>query len=506
MERPRKARRRRAASGPTQLRLLALSDLRVQDLPSIVEWVRACRRRFDLILYAGDDVARFRPDPDVNYFALLAAEARYGLCAVAGNDDLPSVRRLIAGPNVWEVHRRPLVLGRFVVIGLEGAPILPDNANLGFLLHGEQAIRRHLRRRLQQFRGRVVILLSHAPPAGCLDFAVRWGRGHIGSPTVAEMVRRHRRIRLVVSGHAHISGGRHARLGEAIVVNAASHDDRGDPTRAAVVTLAPDRRPTVRWHTITEEHPLREIDGIGPTRAGRLTVAGIRNTGDLVTATPEEVAAALGWRRLRVPRAFIARARAHHEDRPVVYGELRLPEGPHVYFDIETDLAPPSYVWLIGCYDEATDEFKHFFAPHPGAQPELLAGFHAYATGLGDRPLLSFSSSHFDRRVTAQRLVAHGYSVPKALSDSIDVFHRLRDAIALPTSGFGLKEIGKALGYRFRYPTLDGLAVALEYMACLREGRKVPEKLLRYNEDDVRALRFVVREALALVQESGHVV
>jgi len=160
-------------------------------------------------------------------------------------------------------------------------------------------------------------------------------------------------------------------------------------------------------------------------------------------------------------------------------------------------------VWLIGCYEEATGEFRRFFAPHPKAEPELLAAFHGYATALGDRPLLSFSSSHYDRRVTADRLAAHGYSVPQALAKSIDVFHRLHDAIALPTTGFGLKEIGKALGYRFRYRTLDGRTVALEYMDCVREGRMVPEKLLRYNEDDVRALRFVVHEALALVQESG---
>lgn len=505
MARARKTQRRRPSTGPSQLRLLALSDLRVQDLRSVVEWVRARRQRFDLILYAGDDITRFRPDPHVNYFSLLAAEARYGLCAVAGNDDLPSARRLIAGPNVWEVHRHPLVLGRFVVIGLDGAPILPDNANLGFLLHDEGTIRRHLRRRLQRYRGRLVVLLSHAPPSGCLDFATRFGRRNIGSPTVAATVRRHRRIRLVVCGHAHISGGRHARLGEAVVVNAASHDDRGEPARAAVITFAPDRRPTVRWHTITVEHPLREIDGIGPTYSSSLMAAGIRNTRDLVAATPEKVATALGWRRLRVPRAFIARARAHHECRPVVYGELRLPDGPHVYFDIETDLAPPSYVWLIGCYDEATGEFKQFLAPRPDAEPELLAAFHAYATELGDRLLLSFSSSYFDRMVTAKRLAAHGYSVPQAVTKSIDVFHPLHNAIALPTTGFGLKEIAKALGYRFRYPMLDGMTVALGYMACLREGRKVPEKFLRYNEDDVRALCFVVGRVLALVQESGNV-
>lgn len=74
-------------------------------------------------MYAGDDIRRFRP-PRENLFEELASLSRYGLCAVAGNDDAPPAREFISGQNVYPAHSRALVLGGFAVVGVEGAPLI----------------------------------------------------------------------------------------------------------------------------------------------------------------------------------------------------------------------------------------------------------------------------------------------------------------------------------------------------------------------------------------------
>ncbi len=61
------------------------------------------------------------------------------------------------------------------------------------------------------------VLVSHSPPQGTLD--VSSGGQSLGSAAVRRAVERARPA-LVVCGHIHESGGRQARIGETIVVNA----------------------------------------------------------------------------------------------------------------------------------------------------------------------------------------------------------------------------------------------------------------------------------------------
>lgn len=491
----------RSKGGPKVLRILAISDLRVQNLPTIIEWVRARRKPLDLILYAGDDIHRFHPEPGQNRFAELATLTQFGLCAVAGNDDGPQVRELITGKRVYNVDRRALKLGRFVIIGQEGAPIIPNNANMGHLLYDDATCERRLNRRIRSREGRTVIVLSHAPPLGCLDMAMRFGRASIGSWALATAIRDQRAIRLVVCGHVHLMGGRHTRTNQATVVNAASHDYPGEPAKAAVITVEHRGTTRVRWHTITSRHLLGAVSGIGPGHARHLAKAGIRNMRVLAAASPKTVAAALGWKRTKAVKGFIARAQAHVQQAPVVFGDLALRGEPRVYFDIETDL-DHSYVWLIGCYDEKTKKFVRFFAQRPSEELAVLKAFTRYVNTRRGHTLVSFSGTDFDRQVTSARLQVLGLEVPEPLRKAVDVMHPIRNAVAFPVHGCGLKELASTVGYRFRHRDLDGLGVALEYMACVRTGRTVPKKLLRYNEDDVRGLRHLVLKTEELVRKN----
>ena len=495
----------RLAGQPRELRVLAFSDCRIQPLAWFVQWVRdfGSQDRLDLILYAGDDIARFRPDAETNYFEQLAALTRYGVCAVAGNDDLPEQRALISGHKVYEVHRRPVLLGDYCILGLEGAPDRPgENIGIGSLLHRERKIAAHLAAGARLAGGRRILLVSHAPPYDCLDTALRFGVRRIGSQALAEWLkasrRQRRQVAAVVCGHVHRCGGRVQKFGDTLVANVASHDNRGEPLRLARIHDKVgwvDQPATVTTEWAAEHDELLGVNGIGPDYAARLGKAGLKSIADLAACPSEKVGAALRWGP-RAAAVFPARARALLERRAIPFGPLRLPRGPRIYFDIETDAVPVTFVWLVGCHVEATGEVRQFLAPRPEQEGEMLREFAAYAATLGGAAWLYFSASDFDKRILLPRLQHHGLPVPPGLACSLDVQPRLRAAVAPPVSSFGLKDVAKAFGYRYQHPDLDGLAVAAEYLDHARRGRPVPPRLLEYNRDDLLSLRHLC-EAVA---------
>lgn len=224
---------------PKTLRVIAFSDYRTQDIHTLIRHVSS--RKPDLVLYGGDDLDRFH-DEGENLLEEIARHAKYGLCAVAGNDDIDG-KTHIAGSGVYAVHRNPLVVGAFAVVGLEGAPeFLPGfgkNMNAGKLLYLDRlaALQIH---RWDHFNDKVLIVVSHAPPFGILDTARRFGIRSIGSQPLREFLVTSTNGTLCICGHVHSSGGCTAKLGRCTVVNTASHDGQRDVGNIAEMVIQSD--------------------------------------------------------------------------------------------------------------------------------------------------------------------------------------------------------------------------------------------------------------------------
>lgn len=483
------------------LRIVAFSDCRVQDIGTIVSWVKGRLKEPDLIIYAGDDIARFVPDPGTNYFEQLASLSRYGVLAVAGNDDLPEHRDLIRGHKVYEIHSRPVAIGRFLFVGVEGAPIREDDVNLGFTLYSESEIAQHLYRSLPETENCTIIFVSHAPPRGCLDEAMRWGTRQIGSTAIRDIMEKDPRVAFVVSGHVHLCGGRHDRLGRTIVLNAASNDKVGSPAKIATLLLQPSGAiENLRWTELVSSFQVAEINGIGGKYAARLAQAGITTVEQLADASSLVVGEALG-RSSKTAAIFVARAQACLNGCPSLVSVPKLPKRPRLYLDIETDLQQ-SYTWLVGVASEEGDEVRQFFAPHPTKEGELLQELLAFLTAKTSHSVVHFSGSQFDRRILVQRMESYGLIPPPVLLQSTDCLSTLRRCLALPTSSLGLKEAAACFGYHFAHPDLDGFGVGYEYQRAIQAGNSVPERLLAYNRDDVLALRFLIQEVEKLAATS----
>jgi len=110
-------------------RLASPRDWSVDSISPLSEETRfdcLCRTRHKTI----------RP-PRKNYFQEIAGLARFGICVVAGNDDPADTRQLMTGRSVYPVHPCALLLGRFAIVGVDGAPLSNDlrpKYNLGYLL------------------------------------------------------------------------------------------------------------------------------------------------------------------------------------------------------------------------------------------------------------------------------------------------------------------------------------------------------------------------------------
>lgn len=481
-------------SGP--LRLIAFSDYRVQDIELFIEQLAKLQPRPDLILYGGDDIQRFRPPNGKNLFEVIASYARFGLCAIAGNDDLPSVRRLVSGKSVLNVHLLPARLGSYAILGLDGAPYRQDLEGIGFILHSEQEIAKHLSSQQRAVAESRIIVVSHAPPEGVLDHAVRFSEDgkprSIGSRALRKFLKSRKEVVLVVCGHVHRCGGMHQRIHGTTVVNAANHDDNKAVARFAVIELAPAGQPTVEWREI---RPPSVVPGIGPVSVERLREIGIRTVEELAAAPAELVCQTIRFG--HPPEVLLARARAIVENRPILVRRPELTGESEVFLDIETDLGQ-SYIWLIGVCVGAEGKYHGFFAESPKNEKAILLEFLTFMEHYPNARILTCSGSRFEERVMRNRLSFYG--LPDAVcGPMIDLYQTISRAVALPTSSCRVKEIGACFGYLYKHPDLDGFKVAMLYAKDYQKSRhplrrgELERKLREYNEDDVRCLPFILQ-------------
>src|SRR6266545_5663267 len=504
MIRPTRPRQLHRGGRVKELDILAISDIRSQPLSDLLAHVGRLHNRPDLIIYAGDDVARFR-DGERNDFEELASLSRFGLVGVIGNDDGPAARRFLAGRHVFDVHHQPVRIGDILIVGIEGAPNR-RGIGIGSPLYSEAEIARHLQTRCRTHRGPIFVV-SHAPPYKILDQAIRFGLNNIGSRALRQFARSDPRVQLIVCGHCHKQGGKAQQFHRAIVINAASHDGPEDLIRLAqyrwrrgyILLSGP---PPVQFDHARPWGELEAITGLWHTDFPKLWKAGITRIAQLAATTSESLGVIVG-RRPHLVRHFPVLAQAKLSGNPLPIRPLYAPK-PRVYFDIETDpQGGKKLCWLIGILDEETGRFQQYLANTPNQEREILGAFSSYCATLGNRSLVSYSGSNFDHRNVITRMQALGLPVPGALTKAVDLLYPIQNAIALPCTGLGLKVVSAALGFTYRNNDIDGFMVAVEYMHLSRNGKRIPKKFLEYNEDDVRAVRHVVSKVEELAGYGG---
>jgi Icc-related predicted phosphoesterase len=175
--------------------------------------------------------------PNRNFFEELAKRAKYGLLAVIGNDEGPEARLWIYGENVYDLHGTVFKVGPFLIMGIEGST--DGLGDSGGYLEGDVKLRLEFVQSMLKQDERLIIV-SHAPPRGVLDRALRYGEEAIGSLALRDFIEEEKRVFLVICGHVHNCGGRYDRLNNAVIVNVSSHDDPYSRANIALITVEPD--------------------------------------------------------------------------------------------------------------------------------------------------------------------------------------------------------------------------------------------------------------------------
>jgi len=181
----------------------------------------------------------FIPNPELpgkNIFEELAENSRYGVVAVLGNEDFISSKKLINGKKVFDAFSTLIKIGPILIIGIEGEP--PDTG-IGTRLHYLESDYKLRLEFIQKYvaKDEFIIIVSHAPPKGILDRAIRFGERSIGSVALRDFIEEDPRVGLVICGHVHNQGGKFEVLNNTTVVNVSSQDTPFDKANVAWITI-----------------------------------------------------------------------------------------------------------------------------------------------------------------------------------------------------------------------------------------------------------------------------
>lgn len=239
---------------------------------------------------------------------------------------------------------------------------------------------------------------------------------------------------------------------------------------------------------VWDEEVLRLADS-GITTVGALAS---RSVHDLVRMCPD-----VSPGRMQMLRDQAIALRDQHH---IVRAPARLPKASvEVYFDIESDpLRDFDYLFGVLEVENGKETYHPFMAKRPEDEGQAWAEFVAFVESHIDAPIYHYG--WFERDVVARFAAKYGCSdiAREALErNMVDLMGVIRESVVFPLTFYSLKDIAAYVGFSWRSEDASGANSVLWFESWLRKkDKKTLEKLLAYNEDDVRATR-VVKEWLA---------
>jgi len=229
---------------------------------------------------------------------------------------------------------------------------------------------------------------------------------------------------------------------------------------------------------LRERGDLTLIYGVGLATAEKMRKENINNINDLLSQNKF--------------LNFKLQAEAMVKEKIIKIDEMKEISDNVVYVDIETTLGG-SFVWLIGYLYKG--EFHQLYADKEIEEKSIIKKFLVFLKSLDNPIFVEYSETYFDYRNILEAVNRHELDV-RYFSNlkNIDLYWTLRKAYLFPTLTRKLKDIAHYLGYPSK-TELDGPTVALGYQKHLDTGEPIPKEYFVYNEDDVRMLPFILKEA-----------
>lgn len=274
------------------------------------------------------------------------------------------------------------------------------------------------------------------------------------------------------------------------------------------------------WKELVAADDLTTLPKIGEPKRAALVRIGIRTVADLAAARPQQLLQMKGIGEASA-RLWPLRARAVKSGVPTVLNSWTPPDVDlEISYDIEN--TPDPFVYLHGLLtrrrgatawgsadftDAAFGTFEPVCAEYPDDERAVWSRFLEKVEELTSRGsyVVYIYSSH--ERTALRRLTA-AYGSSGAMDDFIahivDLRREVTRCLVLPTDSETLKTVAQLAKFSWRDDDPGGgqsIAWWTEYWSDPVGKLALRDRVLRYNEDDVRA-SFVVRDWLAKVSET----
>lgn len=237
------------------------------------------------------------------------------------------------------------------------------------------------------------------------------------------------------------------------------------------------------------------MNGIGYDKVEILRKIGIKNFDDLLAFDTSQKLERVGVSTQYINKLKLY-ALSQIENKIYKLRPVPIPNNKIVHFDIETDLTP-SYqtkkVWSIAVHHD--NQIKRFYADTWKQESKILKDFMQYIKGIENPNLFCYSGAGFDKNILAYAFERHDLDADYFINcNHYDLCTLIRQNYVMPIKSYGLKEVGKFLGYKFKNDHFNGLFVAMKYIQCQQTGKKLPKDIFHYIDDDVKAMDYIIRQ------------
>ncbi len=253
------------------------------------------------------------------------------------------------------------------------------------------------------------------------------------------------------------------------------------------------------------------IHGVASIRDRQLADLGIKNIRTLADADIKSLH--LHWKGLS-PWApgidelnkMIIHAKSWLELKPMYFGKYPLPvNNESIILDLEYDQL--SHIWLVGFLvvnSKDDKECHQFFAENKSDERELLTSLIDLLGKYSGYQVLTWYGLGADLPQLKTAWQRHKLPI-SALSDLLDrhkdLYQLTLNNCRFPLKSFGLKEVGRHLGFVRKHDDIDGLLALNMYNQYLQTPKKDKEKrlsiknvLLEYNREDLDATLFTLNQ------------
>lgn len=182
-----------------------------------------------------------------------------------------------------------------------------------------------------------------------------------------------------------------------------------------------------------------------------------------------------------------------------VVAEVELPDsGIELYFDIEADsVRDVDYMFGVLKVDKTGDEVVEtmhtFIAEKPEDEEKAWNEFTNFLAENSYYPVYHYG--WYEISVCAKLIDRYGApegAIKSWEENFVDLYSKLRPAIIFPLSFYSLKDIAQYIGFEWRGEDAGGVNSIRWYHDWLDKGdRSILERIVQYNEDDVRATRIL---------------